>query len=118
MCAILILLIISIQFAIGYFSVKYLSELNEKVVTLDKKVWLVKSQIKPKFEYVRNAFVIINNVIEKYIKHQNKIVLYKNLMLIKSFVVAVILYKKRKSLISFFSLYDIISKFAKALMEF
>ena len=38
MDAILILLIISVQFSVVYFGVKYLSELNEKIIKLEQEI--------------------------------------------------------------------------------
>ncbi len=118
MCAILILFIISFQFAIAYFGVKGLTVLNNKIVELNVKVEKLIPQIKPKFEKIRTTLQNTNKAIEAFFKHQNKIKVYRNLVLLKSIAVAIILYKKRKSLLNFFSMYDIVSKFAKSILEF
>lgn len=116
--SILILLIISIQSAIVYFGVKYLSLLNEKIISLNEKVLEITPKITPAFDKAKSAFHMVNTLFEKFFKHKNKIKVYRNIMILKSLVVAIILYKKRKSLFNFFSLYDIISKFTKAILEF
>jgi len=118
MTAILILFIISVQAAIVYFGVKGLSDLNEKIINLNNKVILILPEIQPTFEKTRKVFKQINLGIEGFFKHQNKIKVYRNIMLLKSVAVAILLFKKRKSIISFFSLYDIVSKFTKSILEF
>lgn len=115
--AILILLIISVQFAIVYFGVKYLSNLNNSIIAINEKILLIQPQIQPKFEQARKIFTTINNAIEKFVEKDNKLKLFRNILILKSLAVAIIIFKKRKSLFSFFSLYDIVSKFTKTILE-
>ena len=114
--AILILFIISVQFGIIFFSVKKLTELELKIINLTNSVDNFSGKVKPAFEQLRSVLQKINLGFEKFYKHKNKLKMYRNLMLAKSLLVMIILYKKRKSLLSFFSVYGIVNKFTKALM--
>ncbi len=118
MGAILILLIISIQFLICYFSVKRLSDLNNNLIKLNQKVEDVSKQIPLKFDTVRQSLQYINQTLFNLYENKQKILLYRKLVLLKSTIVAIILFKKRKNILNFFSLYDIVSKFIKKIMEF
>ncbi len=118
MTAILILFIISFQAALVYFGVKWLSQLNNRLIELNGEVSLFAPKISDEFEKARNLLKALNKAVETYFKQQNKLKVYRNLMLVKSLVVAIVLYKKRKSILNFFSLYDIVSKFAKSILEF
>lgn len=118
MTAILILFIISVQAAIVYYGVKYLSELNDKIILLNDKVSEITPKLEPCFKKFREVLQQINKGIEGFFKHQSKIKVYKNIMILKSLVVAIMLFKKRKSILNFFSLYHIVSKFTKSILEF
>ena len=115
--ALLILIIISVQFAIGYIGVKRLSELENKIILFTEKIDEITPKIKPAFEKARETFAIINKFMEKFFKHRSKLKMYRNIMLLKSIIVALILYKKRKNIFKFFSVYNIVSNFTKAIME-
>ena len=114
--AFIILFIISVQFSICFFGVKYLSELDHKIISLTEKVDEITPKIKPALNKARQAFSTINNFMEKVYKQRNKLKLIRNIMLLKSLVAAIILYKKRKNIFKFFSVYNIVSKFTKAIM--
>lgn len=118
MTAILILFIISFQAALVYFGVKWLSRLNNRLIELNNEVSSFLPKIHDEFEKARNLLKILNKAVETYFKQQNKLKIYRNLMLVKSLVVTIVLYKKRKSILNFFSLYDIVSKFTKSILEF
>ena len=75
--AIIILLIISFQFALIYFGVKYLSALNERLLLLNEKVESLSCLIEPAFEKVRNGLAVANNVMNKYIENEGKIKVIK-----------------------------------------
>ena len=69
MDAIIILLIISFQFALIYFGVKYLSALNERIILLNEKVESFSCLVKPTFEKVRNGLSVANKVMNKYLEN-------------------------------------------------
>ncbi len=118
MDAILILAIISIQFALIYFGVKYLSELNNKLITANAKLEKLITAIKPNFEKCRNALNIANNLMVKYIENQDKIKIVKYVLLAYSLISAIYLFKKKKNILNAYSLYDVVIKTTKMILGF
>ena len=118
MDAILILAIISIQFTLLHFGVKYLSSLNKKIILLNENIELILPKIQPKFEKVRKIFSKINKITNKYFANQDKIKIIKTILLIYSLITAIIVFKKRKNPFNLYSLYDVIIKTTKALLGF
>ena len=116
--AIIILLIISFQFALIYFGVKCLSALNERLILLNEKVESLSCLIEPAFEKVRKGLAVANNVMNKYIENEGKIKVIKLILLVYSLVVAISVIRKKKNIFSFYSLYDIIIKTTKAILGF
>lgn len=118
MDAIIILLIIAFQFALIYFGVKYLSALNERIILFNEKIENVNCTIKLSMEKVRKTLSVVNNVLEKYLKNENKIKFIKLILLIYSLIIALMVIKKKKNIFNFYSLYDIITKMMRAILGF
>lgn len=116
--AILLLFIIAVQFALVYFGVKVLSQLNDKLVYLNEQVLVFTPKAQKQIQDFRNVLVKINKTIEGLVNTNNKWKIVRNVLLVKSLIVAIYLFKKRKSILSLFSLYNIINGFKKILMEF
>ncbi len=117
MAAILILLIISAQFAICYFAVKHLLAFNEKLIKLNSAVLELKPKIRPLFKSARLVMHKANKAIEIIFKNEDKFKMIRKLMIIKSLIAAFILFKQRKNIFQFFSLYGLLTKFTKAVLE-
>lgn len=117
MAAILILLIISAQFAFAYFVIRGLIVLERKIAALNDAVVEFTPKIQPMFEGTRNILQKINKAVDGWFKHADKFKLMRNIMLLKSIITAFILFKKRKNILKFFSLYNIVSKFTKVILE-
>lgn len=118
MASILILLIISAQFALAYYAIRALIRLEHKIIELNSLITEITPKICPGFQNTRKVLKKINKVADSYFKNTNKLKLLRNLFLLKSLTVAFILYKKRKNIFEFFSLYNIVNRFVKALLEF
>lgn len=118
MDAILILAIISIQFALIYFGVKYLSELNNKLIEANIKLEEIIPKIQPNFEKCRKALNVTNNLMVKYLENQDKIKIVKYILLFYSLISAIYIFKKKKNILNAYSLYDVVIKMAKTILGF
>lgn len=116
MDAILILVIISIQFTLIHFGVKRLSVLNNKLVSLNEEIELITPKIKSGFEKTRKLIACVNNILNKYIENQDKIKVIKIIFLIYSFMTAIIIFKKRKNPFNLYSLYDVVVKMTRTIL--
>lgn len=116
--AILILSIISIQFALIFFGVKHLSLLNKRLIFLNQKIEKIIPQIEINFKKTHKTLSKINFYFDKYNKNKNKIKLIKILLLINSLVIIIITFQKKKNILNFYSLYDITIKTIKTILGF
>ena len=117
MSAILMLLIIIIQFGILYFGVKYLSALNEKIIKANSAVIEIKNLIPATFIEIKIAIKKINKYCELFFTYESKIKVARNIFMLRSLIVALFVFKKRKNIKKIFSIYSLVRKFTKALLE-
>ena len=116
--AILILAIISIQFALIYFGVKYLSAVNNRLIFLNQKIEQLLPLLSPNFQLIRKYLLIANKLMVKYIENKDKIKILKLILLIYSLIMAIIIFKRKKNIFSVYSLYDCIVSTTKAILGF
>ena len=116
--AILILVIISIQFSLIYFGVKYLSSLNDRLVLLNQKIEQIFPLISPNFQLIRNYLSTTNQLMTKYIENKDKIKILRLILLIYSLIIAITIFKRKKNIFSIYSLYDCIVSTTKAILGF
>ena len=115
--AILILFILSVQFAVLYFGVGYLVKLNDRIVFFNEKVVLLTPQIESSIKKTREILIKINKRFLAFWDTNSKFGILRNILIVKSLIVAIVVFKSRKNILSFFSLYNVVNAFRKMLME-
>lgn len=116
----IILLILFAQFMIGYFALKNLTEWSVAAVELNNNVLALNSTLRADFVSIRKLLEDLNNKIEFFLEHEQKIILLRRVFWLKAMIAAVLLLKRsgnRKNLLKTFSVISALNTLVNGAVE-